>query len=72
MARKNNKKNRRRVAFYSINPFDYEARERMITGQSPPQEIPKEGTVIKFGPGNEWTEAWIPKITVVQITSRKA
>ena len=33
MARKNNKKNRRRAAFYRISKFDYEARENLIKGQ---------------------------------------
>ncbi len=30
MARKNNKRNRRRAAFYGINLFDYEARENKL------------------------------------------
>ena len=73
MARKNNKRNRRRAAFYGINPFDYEAREKLAAGQSPPEETPKkEEDVVKPSPGNEWTEAWTPKITVVQTTLRKA
>ncbi len=74
MARKNNKRNRRRAAFYGINPFDYEAREKLAAGQPPPpEETPKkEEDVVKPSPGNEWTEAWAPKITVVQITPRKA
>ena len=32
MARKNNKKNRRRAAFYRINKFDYEVREKLVEG----------------------------------------
>ena len=30
MARKNNKRNRRRAAFYRISKFDYEAREKLV------------------------------------------
>ncbi len=40
MARKNNKKNRRRVAFYGISKFDYNAREKLAEGQPPLKEIP--------------------------------
>ncbi len=40
MAYKNNKKNRRRVAFYGINKFDYEARENLAKGQLSPKETP--------------------------------
>ncbi len=74
MARKNNKRNRRRAAFYGINPFDYEAREKLAAGQLPPpvEETPKKEEVVKPSPGKEWTEVWAPKITVVQTTSRKA
>ena len=73
MAQKNNKRNRRRAAFYGINPFDYEAREKLAAGQPPVEEPPKkEEDVVKPSPGNEWTEIWTPKITVVQTTSRKA
>ncbi len=72
MTQKNNKRNRRRAAFYRINPFDYETREKLATGQSSPQETPKEETIVKSSFGNKWTEAWTPKITVVQTTPRKA
>ncbi len=73
MARKNNKRNRRKAAFYGINRFDYEAREKLAAGQLPPEETPKkEEDVVKPSPENEWTEAWTPKITVVQTTPRKA
>ena len=74
MARKNNKRNRRRAAFYGINPFDYEAREKLAAGQPPlpVEETPKKEEVVKSSPVNEWTEVWAPKITVVQTTSRKA
>ena len=30
MARKNNKRNRRRVAFYRISKFNYKAREKLV------------------------------------------
>ena len=74
MARKNNKRNRRRAAFYGISPFDYKAREKLAAGQPPPPEetLKKEEVVVKLSPMNEWTEVWAPKIIVVQTTSRKA
>ena len=76
MARKNNRRNRRRAAFYGINPFDYEAREKLAAGQPPPpKETPvedKDKKIVEVSPGNAWTETWTPKITVVQTTSRKA
>ena len=79
MARKNNRRNRRRAAFYGINPFDYEAREKLANGQPPqpppPKETPvedKDKKIVESSPGNTWTEAWTSKITVVQTTSRKA
>ena len=57
MARKNNKRNRRRAAFYGINPFDYEAREKLVAGQLLPKETPKkEEDEVKPNPGNEWIE----------------
>ena len=72
MARKNNKKNRRRAAFYGINKFDYEAKENLAKGHLPPVKTPTEKKKeVEPSPGNEWTEAWKPKITVVQATSRK-
>ncbi len=73
MAQKNNKRNRRRAAFYGINLFDYKTREKLAKGQPPVEETPKkEEEVVKPSPGNEWTEVWTPKITVIQTTSRKA
>ncbi len=58
MACKNNKKNRRRAAFYGINKFDYEARENLAKGHLPPVEAPKEkDKEIEPSLGNEWTEA---------------
>jgi len=38
MVCKNNKRNRRRVAFYGINKFDYEAREKLTEGQPSSKE----------------------------------
>ncbi len=73
MAYKNNKKNRRRAAFYGINKFDYKARENLAKGHPPPEETPTEkDKEVESNPGNEWTEIWKPKITAVQTTSRKA
>ncbi len=72
MAQKNNKRNRRRAAFYEINLFDYKAKEKLAAGQQPVEETPKKEEVVKPSPVNEWTEVWAPKITVVQTTSRKA
>ena len=73
MARKNNKKNRRRAAFYGINKFDYETREKLAKGQLPPVEAPTEkDKEVEPSLENEWTEAWASKIIVVQTTSRKA
>ncbi len=73
MAHKNNKKNRRRAAFYRINKFDYETRENLAKGHLLPVEIPTEkDKEVESSPGNVWTETWAPKITVVQTISRKA
>ena len=70
MACKNNKKNRRRAAFYEINKFDYEARENLVKGQLPPKEtILEKDKKAELSPENAWTEAWTSKITVVQTTS---
>ncbi len=58
MARKNNKRNRRRAAFYGINKFDYETRENLAKGHPPTEENPTEkNKKVKSSPGNEWTEA---------------
>ncbi len=73
MARKNNKRNRRRAAFYGINKFNYEARENLVKGHPPLVEAPTEKEKeVESSPGNKWTEVWAPKITVVQTTFRKA
>ena len=58
MAHKNNKKNRRRAAFYGINKFDYEAREKLAKEQLPLVEAPTEKEKeVEPSSGNEWTEA---------------
>ncbi len=69
MARKNNKKNRKRAAFYGISKFNYEVREKLTEGQPSSKETPIEEKAVKPSPENEWTEVWIPKITIVQTTS---
>ncbi len=73
MACKNNKKNRKRVAFYRINKFDYKARKNLAKGQLLPKETPiEEDKKVEFSPGNTQTETQAPKIITVQTTSRKA
>ena len=58
MARKNNKKNRRRVAFYRINKFDYETRENLAKGHLLPVEAPTEkDKKVESNPENIWIEA---------------
>ncbi len=58
MARKNNKKNRRRAAFYGINKFDYKVRENLAKGHPPLVEVPIEkDKEVEPNPGNEQTEA---------------
>ncbi len=58
MARKNNKKNRRRVIFYGISKFDYEAREKLVEGYLSPKEISIEekDKKVESSSGNAWTE----------------
>ena len=54
MSRKNNKKNRRRAAFYGINKFDYEAKENLAKGHPPLEETPTEKEKeVEPNPGNE-------------------
>ncbi len=38
MTHKNNKKNKRRVAFYEINKFDYKVREKLVEKQLSPKK----------------------------------
>ena len=57
MARKNNKKNRRRAAFYEVNKFNYEVRENLVKGQPPLKEIfTEEEKKVESSSGNAWTE----------------
>ena len=57
MARKNNKKNRRRAAFYGISKFDYETRENLTKGQPSPKETPTDkDKEVESSPENAWTE----------------
>ncbi len=65
IANKNNKKNRRRAAFYGISKFDYEAKENLTKGQLP-KKTSIEEKVIKYSLGNIWTKVWSAKITVIQ------
>ncbi len=54
MACKNNKKNRRRAAFYGINKFDYEVRKNLVKGRLPPEKTPTEkDKEAEPNPGNE-------------------
>ncbi len=70
MACKNNKKNRRRAAFYGISKFDYKVRENLTKGQLSPKETPtEEEKKVKHSLGNAWTEAWTPKIIIIQMNS---
>ncbi len=41
MARKNNKKNRRRAVFYRISKFNYKIKEKLAEGWPLPKEISK-------------------------------
>ncbi len=58
MACKNNKKNKKRAAFYAINKFDYETRENLAKGHSlPVKALTEKNKEVKSSLGNEWTEA---------------
>ena len=70
MARKNNKKNRRRAAFYRINKFDYKMKENLVKGQLPPKKTStEEDKKVESSSGNAWTEVWDAKITIIQTNS---
>ena len=73
MACKNNKRNRRRAAYYYINKFDYEAREKLAVGQPPLKETysDEKAKVVELRSDYTWNEFWAPTITV-QTNSRKA
>ena len=72
MARKNNKRNCRRAAYYHINKFDYEMREKLAEGQPPPKETytSEKAKEVELRPNYTWNEFWAPTITIQ--TSRKA
>ncbi len=54
MACKNNRKNRRRAAFYEINKFDYKTREKLAEGQPSLKEtLEEERVVVKVSSRNE-------------------
>ncbi len=63
---KNNKKNRRRVAFYRINKFDYEERKKLTEGQLSPKEIytDEKAKLVEYRPDYQWNEVWVLTITV--------
>ena len=52
MAHKNNKKNKRKAAFYRISKFDYEAREKLLEEQLLSKKTPTKETVVKPNPEN--------------------
>ncbi len=60
MARKNNHRNCRRAAYYYINKFDYEAREKLAEGQLSPKEMysDKKAKVVELRPDYTWNEFW--------------
>jgi len=52
MAQKNNKKNRRRAAFYRISKFNYKVREKLTEGQPLLKKTLTEEKVVKHSSGN--------------------
>ncbi len=73
MTCKNNKRNRRKAAFYGINKFDYKARENLAKRQPSLKEtLTDKDKEVESSPENAWTEAWVSKITIVQTNSQKA
>ncbi len=73
MACKNNKRNKKRAAFYGINKFDYEMRKKLTEGQLPPKEIyiDKKAKLIEYRSNYQWTKVWTSIITIVQNYSQK-
>ncbi len=70
IARKNNKKNRRRVAFYGISKFDYKVRENLAKRQLSLKETSsEEEKKVESSLRNAWTEVWGVKITTIQTNS---
>ena len=72
MAQKNNRRNYRRAAYYHINQFDYEVREKLTEGQPLSKETysSKKMKVVKLRSDYTWNKFWAPTITVQ--TFRKA
>ena len=67
MACKNNKKNKRKEAFYRISKFDYEMRKNLTKEQSLPKEtLTKENKKVESSSGNAWTEVWDIQINLRQ------
>ncbi len=66
MARKNNKKNRRKATFYGINKFDYEAREKLVEGQLLPKEIytDDKAKLVEYRPDYQQTKVQASTIIV--------
>ena len=66
MARKNNKRNRRRAAYYHINKFDYEAKEKLAEGKPSSKETysNEKVKVVELRPDYTWNEFWAPTITI--------
>ncbi len=54
MARKNNKRNRRRMVFYGISKFNYEARKKLAEGQPPSKKTLIEKKVVEYSSENAW------------------
>ncbi len=66
MAWKNNRRNCKKAAYYHINQFDYEAREKLAEGQPLPKKIysSKKVKVVELRPDYTWNKFWILIITV--------
>ncbi len=58
MARKNNRRNRRRAAYYHINQFDYKAREKLAEGQSSSKEMysSEKAKIVELRSDYTWNE----------------
>jgi len=52
MTCKNNKKNRRKAAFYGISKFNYKVRKKLAERQLLPKEILTEEKVVEYSLGN--------------------
>ncbi len=58
MARKNNKRNHRRAAYYHIKKFDYKVREKLAEGQLPLKETytSEKAKEVELRPNYTWNE----------------